>query len=116
MQNKAAKVILGLSIMYSANDALQNLHLLIRRRRHRCVAVYKCLNDLMKVEFDIIKNSMVYSYSTRRKNNLHLPKAKTEWGKQCFAFHAAKDWNELDLELKSVSNYKVFKRKLLILN
>ena len=51
MQNKAVKVILGLPIIYSATDALQNLHwtpLLIRRRRHRCVAVYKRLNDLMK--------------------------------------------------------------------
>ena len=70
----------------------------------------------MEVEFDIIKNSMVYSYSTCCKNNLHLPKAKMEWGKQCLAFHAAKDWNELDLELRSVSNFKAFKRKLLILN
>ena len=59
---------------------------------------------------------MVHSYSTRGKNNLHLPKPKTECGKQRFAFHAAKDWNELDLELRSVSNFKVFKRKLLILN
>jgi hypothetical protein len=53
MQNKAAKVILGLPIMYSATEALQNLQwtpLLERRRRHRCVAVYKCLNDLMEVE------------------------------------------------------------------
>ena len=59
---------------------------------------------------------MVHSYSTRGKNNLHLPKAKMEWGKQRFPFHAAKDWNELDLELRSVSNFKAFKRKLLILN
>jgi hypothetical protein len=53
MQNKAAKVILGLPIIYSATDALHKLQWtpsMGRRRRHRCVAVYKCLNDLMEVD------------------------------------------------------------------
>jgi hypothetical protein len=82
MQNKAAKVILGLPIMYSATEAIHNLQwtpLLERRRRHRCVSVYKCLNDLMEVEYNMITNNMVHSYLTRGKNNLHLPKVKREW-------------------------------------
>ncbi len=87
MQNKAAKVILGLPIMYLATAALHNLQwtpLLERRQGHCCVAVYKCLNDLMEVEYNMITNNMVHSYSTRGKNNLHLPKVKMEWGKQRF--------------------------------
>ena len=106
--------------MYSATEALHNLQwtpLLERRRRHRCVAVYKCLNDLMEIEYNMITNNMVHSYSTRVENNLHLPKVKTEWGKQRFAFHAAKEWNELDIQLRNAPSLNVFKRTLsMVLN
>ncbi len=105
--------------MYSATAALHNLQwtpLLERRRGHRCVAVYKCLNDLMEVEHNMITNNMIHSYSARGKNNLHLPKVKTEWGKHT-AFHAAKEWNELDIQLRNAPSLNVFKRNLsMVLN
>ncbi len=68
----------------------------------------------MKLEFDKIKNSMVELKPW--KNSLHLLKAKTEWGKQRFAFYAAKEWNKLDIELRSVLNLKALKRRLSVLN
>ncbi len=60
----------------------------------------------MEVEFNMLRNSAIHSYSTRGRNNLHLPR------KQRFAFHAAKDWNDLDDEIKNIVNFKTFKRKL----
>ncbi len=67
----------------------------------------------MEVEFNMLRNSAIHSYSTRGRNNLHLPKVKTEWGKQRFAFRSrAKDWNDLDDEIKNIVNFKTFKRKL----
>ena len=71
----------------------------------------------MEVEYDMITSYMVHSHSTRGKNNLHLPKFKTERGKQRFAFHAAKDWNELDIQLRNAPSLNVFKRNLsMVLN
>ena len=66
----------------------------------------------MEVEFNMKSNSAIHSYSTRGRINLHLPKVKTEWGMQRFAFHAAKDWNNLDDEIKNIVNFKTFKREL----
>ena len=62
----------------------------------------------------MITNNMVHTYPTRGKNNLHLPKVKTEWEKQRFAFHAAKEWNELDIQLRNTPSLNVFKRNLSI--
>ena len=115
LQNKAAKVILGLPRANSSTEALETLHwakLYLRREKHCRAAVFKCINGLMEVEFNMKRNSAIHSYSTRGKNNLHLPKVKIEWGKQRFAFHAANDWNDLDDKIKNIVNLKTFKRKL----
>ena len=115
LQNKAAKVILGLPRANSSTEALKFLHwvkLYPRREMHRRAAAFKYINGLMEVEFNMIRNSAIHSYSTRGRNNLHLPKVKTEWGKQRFAFHAAKDWNDLDDEIRNIVNFKTFKREL----
>ena len=48
-----------------------------------------------------------YCDITRRKNDIHLPSVKTNWGKQCFSYQAIKEWNDMDLNIRNSEN--VFK-------
>lgn len=115
LQNKAAKVILGLPRAHSATDALQKLNwvkLNFRRTQHRRIAIHKCLHGIMDTELILTQNCNRHSYSTRQSANLYLPKVKTEWGKQRFTYQAASDWNDLENDTKNIANFNIFKRKL----
>ena len=115
LQNKAAKVILGLPHAHSATDALQKLNwvkLNTRRLQHRRIAIHKCLHGTIDTGLILTQNCNHHSYYTRQSANLHLPKVKTEWGKQRFIYQAANDWNDLDNDIKKIANFNIFKRKL----
>ena len=43
---------------------------------------------------------------------LHLPRVRTNWGKQTFIFQASKDWNNLDNDIKNGKSLSFFKAKL----
>ena len=100
LQNKAAKVLLNLPPRSSSTKALVRLdlkNLSKRRHFHRCVMIQKYLAGEIDFKFDIRRNSSFHSYQTRRSNDLHLPRVRTDWGKQTFIFQASKDWNNLQL-------------------
>ena len=94
MQNNAARVILDLPrFNSSASKALDQLNwkpLFFRRKRRRCIAVYKCLNGLIDYDFNITKNNDIHNYKTRViiRDELRLPSARTNWGKQRFIYSA----------------------------
>ena len=55
LQNRAAKIILGRDLRDSATQALKDLNwltLVKKRTIDRCTFVYKCLNNLIKFDFD----------------------------------------------------------------
>ena len=113
LQNNAARVILDLPrFNLLASKALDQLNwkpLFLRRKHRRCIAAYKCLNDLIDYDFNILtKNSDIHNYKTRGRDELRLPSARTNWGKQRFIYSAFKDWNLLDPDIKSVSCYNSF--------
>ena len=100
LQNKAAKVLLNLPPRSSSTKALVRLdlkNLSKRRHFHRCVMIQKYLAGEIDFKFDIRRNSSFHSYQTRRSNDLHLPRVRTNWGKQTFIFRASKAWNNLQL-------------------
>ena len=104
LQNKAAKVLLNLPPRSSSTKALDRLGLntLSKRRHfHRCVMMQKYLSGEIEFKFGIRHNSSLHSYQTRRRNDLHLLRVRTNWGKQTFLFQASKDWNNLDNEIKN---------------
>ena len=63
-------------------DRLDRKTLLKRRHFHRCVMMQKYLLGEIDFEFDVRRNSSFHSYLTRRSNDLHLPRVRTNWGKQ----------------------------------
>ena len=115
LQNKAAKVLLNLPPRSSSTEALDRLDLKTlskRRHFHRCVMMHKYLSGEIDFNFDIRRNSSFHSYQTRRSNDLHLPRVRTNWGKQTFIYQASKDWNNLDNNIKSSESMSFFKAKL----
>ena len=90
LQNKSAKLILDRPLYSSVTDALQSLgwiRLEDRRRYHRCLHSFKCLNNLT-----FLRNADIYKYNARSKDNLRLPEVSKKWGKQKLEYQA---WNDL---------------------
>ena len=115
LQNKAAKAMLGQPPRSSSTEALKSLDLKslsTRRFFHRCIAIHKCLIGETDFNFNFTKTQAVHSYNTRRSNDIRLPLPRTNWGKQTFIFHAAKDWNSLPNDLKECNILSIFKSKL----
>ena len=115
LQNKAAKVMLGQPPRSSSTEALKSLDLKslsTRRFFHCCTAIHKCLIGETDFNFNFTKSQAVHSYNTRRSNDIRLPLPRTNWGKQTFIFHAAKDWNSLPNDLKECNILSIFKSKL----
>jgi hypothetical protein len=116
LQNKSAKIILDRPLHSSATDALNALgwvRLEERRRLHRCLYIYKCINNLASHSFTFTKKADIYDYNIRSKDNLRLPKVKRNWGKQRTVYQAVKEWNDLSQELRNSSSVPVFKRNFL---
>ena len=107
--------MLGQPPRSSSTEALKSLDLKslsTRRFFHRCIAIYKCLIGEADFNFNFTKTQAVHSYNTRRSNDIRLPLPRTNWGKQTYIFHAAKDWNSLPNDLKECNILSIFKSKL----
>ena len=90
LQNKAAKLVLDAPPLSSSTEALKTLNwtpLGIRRQKHRCIFIFKCYDVLIDSDFKLTRNNSVHNYYTRTNSDLHLPKAKTNWGKQEIIYH-----------------------------
>ena len=115
-QNKAAKLIIDAPPMSSASEALAALNwkpLSHRRYVHRCILIFKCINNLINYDFNLTFNSNIHAHNTRSKSHLHLPRVKTNWGKQKLSYQASKDFNSLDLEICDSVSLSSFKSKLI---
>ena len=85
LQNKAAKNILDLPGYASSTDALKSLGwptLCQRRLVNRYMITFKYIHGLADYNFNILKNSDIHSYNTRRKNDFRLPRVQTNYGKK----------------------------------
>ena len=115
LQNKAAKIILNAPSLSSATEALSTLcrsPFTSRRYKHRWTFIYKCINGLIDFGFKLSTNNSIHSHNTRSQNNLHLPKAYTNWGKLIPTYSASKDFNNLDSTVKNVNSISKFKTAL----
>ena len=83
------------------NSERKGLNLKQRRHFHCCLYVYKCVNGITSHKLELSRNSDVHRYNTRCKDHLRLSSVKRNWGKQRTFYHAFKDWNSLDSDLKN---------------
>ena len=110
VQNKATKIILDLPTYALSTDALRTLKfkpLDERRFYHRCLLVHKIKNKQIDYKFDLTTNSDVHQYNTRRKNDFHLKKVRTNWGRQTFSYLALNDFNTLPSAIKDTRHFQI---------
>ena len=115
LQNKAAKLILDRSLHSSSTDALTVLWWLNieeRRKCHRYIYAYKCINGQLDNFLDIVRKSAMHFYNTRNKDTIKLPKIKYNWGKHRSRYHCFKDFNELERTVRNSASLPIFKKCL----
>ena len=84
LQNSAARIILREEHSNHAFCVLNCLNLASRRKMHKCIPVFKCLNNLVPKYFTqyFTWNADLYDHATRRSNDQHPPKPKRNMGKR----------------------------------
>ena len=111
LQNRAARIILQRESSRNTFDTLDWVELSTRRQIHKCVLVFKCLNNLVPEFLSgyFVRNTSIHSYNTRRKNNLHLPKPNLSLGKRSFMYSGSLLYNSLPDKIKNTVSLTKFK-------
>ena len=60
------------------------------------------IGTLFKENFDLTKNEDIHEHYTRHRRDLHLPRTKTNKGKQLTTYQASIDFNNLERELNKL--------------
>ena len=116
LQNKAAKVILDLPGYASSTDALKSLcwpTLSQRRLVNRYMIIFKYIHGRIDYNFNILKNSNIHSYNTRRKYDFRLPRVGTNYGKKTLLYKGIKEWNLLEQFFKDINSFLIFKQRIM---
>ena len=104
LQNRSARIIMGTHVMTSSEVLLKQLNwdkLEERRKLHKARLWFRLQNNKMEgVNISLTCHKDVHNYNTRHKNDLKLPKPKTECLKRSFIYSGAKLWNSLSDDVK----------------
>ena len=112
LQNKAAKVILDLPGHASSTDALGWPTLSQRRLVNRYRITFKYIHGLVDCDFNILRNSDIHCYNTRRKNDFRLPLVRANYGKKRLLYQGIKEWNLLEQSFKDIDSFLIFKQRI----
>ena len=93
---------------------MAELRLEERRKCHRCIYAYNCINGQLGHSLDIVhvRKSDIHSYNTRNNDTMNLPKIKCNWEKHCLRYHCFKDLNELERTVRNSASLPIFKKCL----
>ena len=78
----------------------------------RYITTFKYIQGLVDHNLNILRNSDINSYNTRRRTDFRLPVAKTNCGKQRLFYQCAKEWNILDASFKEINSLLLFKHNV----
>ena len=122
LQNRAARIITGSHYMAPTKDMLEKLgwsNLKERRNKQKALMMFKIINGRTPVYLKdmFAKNIGTSCYNLRTsRENIALPRARTDYYRNSFAFTGAKIWNSLPNDLKCERSLESFKNKLKCLN
>ena len=118
LQNRAARIITGASYLIRSNDVLDQLgwlNLAEQRQYQKAIMMFKIINGLTPSYLSdmFTRTSSLSDYGLRSSRmNFELPKNRTNYFKNSFAFTGAKVWNNLPNALKEEKSLDTFKSKL----
>ena len=91
LQNRAARIILRKNTSNDTFCALNWLNLASRRKMHKCILVFKSLNNLVPKYLTqyFTRNVDFHDNATRRNNDLHPPRPRRNMGKRTSKYAGA---------------------------
>ena len=115
LQNRAAKIVLDRPAYSSSPQALLDLKwkdLRVRRRIHRLIYVFKCLNGLLDHNYNFTTDLSVHNYQTRHANDLRINRSRCGRGQLRSSYFFFKKWNEIPLDIRNSESVGIFKNAL----
>ena len=116
LQNRAARIILRKN---TSNDTFRLLNWLnpaFRGKMHKCIPVFKCLNNLVPkylTQYFTRKADLHdHANATRRSNDLHPATPKRNMSKRTFKYAGAIYFSSLPNYVKSASSVNSLKKML----
>ena len=91
----------------SASEALTDLHgnhFFIRQAFTRNLFVFKCFNNLIEYNFNVLSGKNMHKYKTNYAHNLQKPSYKLNWRKQRSAILFIDEWNKISDNIKYLNS------------
>ena len=116
LQNRAARIITKSRYDTSSSELFGKLgwdNLLVRRKKHRAILMFKTVNDLTPHYLRELFQSRSTGYNLRNsENTLFVAKPRTNYGKRSFSYSGAVLWNELPQNMRAIGSLNQFKREI----
>ena len=119
LQKRAARLILDTDFLAPSAPLFKKLGWLTVYNRityHKCVLIFKCLNDeapsYLVEKINYVSQSNPYQLRNTVNGDLCVPKSKTELFKKSFCFSGPSTWNNLPVSVRNSKSIGVFKNKL----
>jgi hypothetical protein len=113
LQNRAARVVSGLSYDVSSEDVLDGFgwdKLQIRRTKQKAKMMFNISKNLVPSYLQTIFKEQKHHYEIRNsKNKLVLPKPRTNYMKKSFGYSGALLWNNLPSNIRETERLSKFK-------
>ena len=94
-------------------DKLKWTNLRTKWKINRCLMVHKCLNSNVPEYLcnHFTRSDNKHSTRTSTSGSVNIPALRTVQGQRSFGYTGSKDFNSLPVNLKSIKEYKYFKRE-----
>ena len=116
LQNWAARVIWKANNMTSLSlllDILKWGKLVIRRKKHKAIMMFKSLNEQAPVYLQNLFHEQSTDYDLRNSvHKLSLPRLRTNYLKWSFSYSGALFWNSLPENVREIKSIRKFKEQI----
>ena len=116
LQNRAARVILKANYGTSSSlllDILKWDKLVIRRKKHKAIMMFKSLNEQAPVYLQNLFHERSTDYDLRNSfHKLTLPRPRTNYLKRSFSYSGALLWNSLPENVREIKSVRKFKEQI----
>ena len=116
LQNRAARVILKANYGTSSSlllDILKWDKLVIRRKKHKAIMMFKSLNEQASVYLQNLFHERSTDYDFRNSfHKLTLPRPRTDYLKRSFSYSVALLWNSLPENVREIKSVRKFKEQI----
>ncbi len=115
MQNRAARAITGYPPWHSATELREKLGWTSIQNRwliHKCIYVFKCLNDLVPPYLHSKFNFVNTTHNVNTRSSASKLLAINECHLRSFKYQGAIEWNKLPQHIRAINSFHIFKHTI----